>query len=200
MAEAASRRDEYLASRQEMNARFQAVHTFIGLTLTGFFTFMSVLLLFFREQAEGLIFVTPLLWAVLAMIGRLIADWQRRIYRLGSYILVFHEDGNDDLRWITRNRENPDKSFLRSEGNFFPYCVMAVISLLPGVFGLHTLKWNVCELTHSAAVLSSVGTGIWVFLSLKALRNVSSERSEQTANWRKVREQEDQRVRANRAN
>lgn len=110
----ASGAEEYSQLRTEMTYRFIALWTLLGTSLLAFLAgAAAVLTIAFggdRPKYEPLLLATPLLLAIVLVCALVSWDWLRQIYRIGSYLVVFHEKPEDDvpadelLGWITRNR------------------------------------------------------------------------------------------------
>jgi hypothetical protein len=129
-------------------------------------------------------------------------DWLRQIYRIGSYLVVFHEgtereQADTGLHWITRNRmpKNPMNATclnhpLGDHGTAaFEFFVLFVLAWLPALFGLSGgYPLGPGELAAVGfSVVESIGV---LFVLVKVVRTFPRTLGEMTEAWKRVREAE----------
>jgi hypothetical protein len=199
--------EEYVVLRTEQIYRIQAMQTLVGVIIAGFFTSGVVILGWSfgtgdTVRSEVLFWSSPILLAMVLTATTVAVRWHRILYRIGSYLVVFHErpnanglPQNPELGWLTRlRRPGMQRSaidhVLHSEAVLGPLLLLFALSCAPIGYAVVVEACNPWHGSYWAALSLSVVEAILTGLAMLLLHRVSNARHEFIRFWESVREQE----------
>lgn len=212
MSNEAGGAEEYSQLRTEMTYRFITLQMFLGTTFIGYFTVAGVVFGFAlkdsNDRYQALLLATPFLFAIVFVATVLSYDWLRQIYRMGSYLVVFHERPNGHipkdrlLGWITRNRR-PKKPICAQALDHWrgdPVTTMTLLFTLLGLswlsfaggIALRPSSWPWSWKIWCIFILSVILTLPILIWLAKLRKTFSEEASIFTEAWEKIRNAENQ--------
>jgi hypothetical protein len=202
----AAGRDEYVVLRTEQVYRIQALQTLIALIITGFFS-SGVVIIGWGFGSSPTVKLEVFLWSTPALLGMVATAtavavrWHRIIYRIGSYVVVFHErpgpEGRPaqfDLGWDTRIRRRRMRRscidrLLPSEGAFGPLALLFILACVPAIYALGaSAEWT--RPSHWTPLATSMGLAVAGIGLLLRLYRIGQARQEFLHFWESVRDDE----------
>lgn len=199
--------EEYVALRTEQIYRIQAIQTLVGLIIAGFFTSGVVILSWgFSPSGAGksevLFWTSPLLLGMVVTAAGVSVRWHRILYRIGSYLVVFHErpdssgvPQNLELGWLSRIRHpgmhrSVIDRLLASEAVLGPLVLLLVFACAPIGYAVVVELCNPWPGSYWVALCLSVVEATATVALLIQLHRVAEARQEFTRFWESVKEQE----------
>lgn len=178
--------DEYITLRSEVLTiqQINASTTWSIVVASGVILGMGV----GKADPDPFLFLSPLLLIVPGILSY--AQRSGGLWRIGSYISVFHENSDSGLGWETRNWRLLGRS---SSGTFAsPYFRFISTSMLPGLgFICFLLAWRTGKLPLPVFLPILIAALAFFAYAMKKLVTVRNQYESCLKRWRQIKTEED---------